>query len=567
MGKNTNFDSELFFKKFTENFHHPIFFLSYFIDQNNMIRYQKIEVLNPEVWFQTFKDKLKKDVLKEMKEEPNLWVHVLLDTVQEKWNRALISLEKKRNLRFYFYFKNDFSSKLLLCCNLSLFDIAVEDKTKVYTAFCVVEDYKNLTLFLRLISKHSLVGIFIYRDTFKYVNLRFCKITGYKKEELYTMPIWEIAHPKIKEQIKEIVQQRLKGKIFSKFYKEAPIITKKQKIKWLQVYANTFYFKNKVYGLGMIIDKTKEKKIINRVKKLKRIYFVFSKLNESLVKNQKNNAEKIFKEILRILIQYLFDFAWVGKVHIQEKDVKPILSVSKKEDYKTYLNGLKISIDPESPFSKGPTGRAFLENKIQFNNNSKKNANVTFWKERLLKFNFNSSTSIPIETPNEKYNINLYSTKENFLKGEIIPLLQKLKLNLESVLYNQYIDEWLNIYSYVLEKANLIFFITDSNNRIIYVNPYTEKFYGYTFEELQNQDPKIFKSDNHSKEFFQKLWNTILQKEIFQEVFINKKKSGDLVYVQQSIIPIINGNKITHFVTIGFDITKRYQAIDEISSP
>ncbi len=557
--KNNNFDSEVLLNKCISNFPYPIFYISYRIYSNGEIDHKEKKILNPQRWFQTFKKYLKKEVIGNVEENPELFLQLVLENDQHKWKTNLFRLTERLNVHFYLWLQGVFfSTKIIFYCNLILITKESEDDFVHYRAIGILEDQTNLSLAFRLSSKFSPVGFFIYRNTFQYVNQKVCKITGFSKEELYKMPVWELVHPKIKQKVKGLESLRLKGRIFKKIYKEAPILTKNQKLKWLQVYANTFYFNNRPYGFGIFIDKTKEKKRLLLIKKLKNIYFAFLNLNESLLKNQKSSVKEIFNDILKILIKHLFDFGWVGHVDLEKKEVKPILSFARKEEYNEYLKDFKISIDIQSPISIGPTGKGFLENKIQINNNTKENLDINLWKEQLLKFHFYSFASIPVETPTKKYNINLYSKKINLINNEIFNLLQKLKLNLETVLYNQYLDEWLQIYSYVLDKANLIFFVTNINNQIIYVNPFTEKFYGYTFEELYLKDPKIFKSDKHPKEFFQKLWNTILQKKNFEGVFINKKKNGELVCVKQNIIPIVKDNKITHFVTIGFDETKNF---------
>ena len=63
-----------------------------------------------------------------------------------------------------------------------------------------------------------------------------------------------------------------------------------------------------------------------------------------------------------------------------------------------------------------------------------------------------------------------------------------------------------------------------------------------------------------TKEFFNNLWKTIINKEIFKGVIVNKKKNGLVYYVDTTIIPILDENKnIDEFIAIRHDITKVYE--------
>lgn len=561
------YHSNEFIKELFKKMPQSLLYFSYSISIDQKIMINSLKILNKERFSTIFENQAQLDFSSSIQEyfekNPENWLNQIIEKDRKKWYKNLIELPHKNytsftlrinNIPFFISKENQKKFTLLIFCHLILLNQNEDSENQLYNALLIIEDINNINYLLQTSIKATPIGFFLYRDTFEFVNESCCKITGYKEEELYKLPVWEFAIPKIRDKVKKIAKDRISGKIFQKTYHELPIITKEGKIKWIQLFSNTVYLKSKPYGLGIFIEKTKEKKIIKKIQYLQKLYLLFLNLNEALLKSK--SFEDSLKEILNILIEsQLFKFIWIGKVDLKSKEVVPILHKELKEEYKNYLENLKISIDPNSPYSKGPTGRAFFTNTIQVNQNSKENPNIEPWKEKLLKFNFLSSATIPIETPKEKYVINLYCSKSNQFKKEILNLFIRLKANLEASLYRHYLDQWLKNYSYILENTDIVFFITDINNKILYTNSYTEKLYGYSFEELYNQDPRIFSSHLHSNYFYQNLWNTILRKEIFTDLFINRKKNGELVYIQQNIIPIVIDGKITHFASLGINLT------------
>jgi PAS domain S-box-containing protein len=100
--------------------------------------------------------------------------------------------------------------------------------------------------------------------------------------------------------------------------------------------------------------------------------------------------------------------------------------------------------------------------------------------------------------------------------------------------------------------------ITNIDGDIEYVNPKFCQLTGYTKEEVIGQNPRILKSENTTREFFEDLWNTILSGNEWHGELQNRKKNGDLYWESASISPLINDHgDITHFIAIKEDITER----------
>jgi PAS domain S-box-containing protein len=118
-------------------------------------------------------------------------------------------------------------------------------------------------------------------------------------------------------------------------------------------------------------------------------------------------------------------------------------------------------------------------------------------------------------------------------------------------------DETLRKLSSAVEQTADAVIITDRGGVIEYVNPAFEQLTGYSLAEALGQTPRILKSGNHDRTFYQKMWRTILKGRVFRAVLDNKKKSGQLFHAEKTITPVHDPDgRITHFVSIDKDVTE-----------
>ena len=138
-------------------------------------------------------------------------------------------------------------------------------------------------------------------------------------------------------------------------------------------------------------------------------------------------------------------------------------------------------------------------------------------------------------------------------------------LVIEDITERKRAEETLKKLSSAVEQTADIVFITDRDGIIEYVNPAFEKFTGYTKQEAIGKTPRILKSGSQSQAQYELLWRTILSGRVYSYVPINKKKSGELFYSEQTITPIKDTHgSITHFVSTNRDITERKRAEEEL---
>jgi PAS domain S-box-containing protein len=99
---------------------------------------------------------------------------------------------------------------------------------------------------------------------------------------------------------------------------------------------------------------------------------------------------------------------------------------------------------------------------------------------------------------------------------------------------------------------------TDVHGNIIYANDKLCEISGYSRSELMGQNHRVINSGTHSRGFFKTLWRTILGGNVWHGEICNKRKTGELYWVNATIVPLRDdyGNP-TMFIAIRTDITER----------
>jgi len=122
----------------------------------------------------------------------------------------------------------------------------------------------------------------------------------------------------------------------------------------------------------------------------------------------------------------------------------------------------------------------------------------------------------------------------------------------------QLAEDSLRKLSCAVEQSADIIFITNSQGIIEYVNPAFEALTGYSRQEVIGQTPAILKSGQQPPALYRELWETIRAGDIYRSILVNRRKNGELYYVDESISPIRDcRGEITHFVSNGRDLTER----------
>ncbi|HDS59839.1 MAG TPA: PAS domain S-box protein [Thermoplasmatales archaeon] len=113
----------------------------------------------------------------------------------------------------------------------------------------------------KLLAESSTSAIFIYQDdVFKYINPALESISGYSRQELMSMSIWDMVHPQDREMVKERGTWRQQGERVEPARYEFRVITRDGTVKWIDFAATSIVYRGRPAALGNAYDITERKK-------------------------------------------------------------------------------------------------------------------------------------------------------------------------------------------------------------------------------------------------------------------------------------------------------------------
>ena len=112
--------------------------------------------------------------------------------------------------------------------------------------------------------------------------------------------------------------------------------------------------------------------------------------------------------------------------------------------------------------------------------------------------------------------------------------------------------------SKIVEDTADAVMVTDSTGNIEYVNAAFEQMTGFSRSEVLGKNPRLLKSGQQDRSFYEGLWQGLLRGEVFRETITDRRKNGELYLSSQTITPLKSPDgTISHLVSIARDVTER----------
>lgn len=169
------------------------------------------------------------------------------------------------------------------------------------------------------------------------------------------------------------------------------------------------------------------------------------------------------------------------------------------------------------------------------------------------------------------YDINDYRTKTELTTQKLFTTVISSLRTYDSLLATERSQQALNSSLAKIKDLQLaldqhaLVSITDQDGKIIHVNERFCQTTQFTQEELMGRDHRLINSGFHAKEYFEDMWQNILQGRTWKGEIRNRAKEGGIFWCDTTIVPCMTDDgKPYQFVSIRNDITERKQAEEKL---
>ena len=139
----------------------------------------------------------------------------------------------------------------------------------------------------------------------------------------------------------------------------------------------------------------------------------------------------------------------------------------------------------------------------------------------------------------------------------------------QDVTARKQLEEKQNLAASVFSHAREGIFITDANGIIIDANEAFIDVTGYRREEVIGYNPRVFKSNEQSQEFFSRMWTSLTSLGYWHGEIWNNRKNGEIYPILMTISAVYDNNShLKNYVALFSDISllkKNQQQLEQIA--
>ncbi|MCD2449347.1 EAL domain-containing protein [Methylicorpusculum oleiharenae] len=118
----------------------------------------------------------------------------------------------------------------------------------------------------------------------------------------------------------------------------------------------------------------------------------------------------------------------------------------------------------------------------------------------------------------------------------------------------------------VFDNALDAILITDTDNNIVSANNAFYRITGYSSSEVMGRNPRLLQSGRHGPDFYQEVWQSLLEQGRWQGEVWNRRKNGEIYTEWLSISTVKDGGgRIVNYIGIFSDITEAKADSDYIA--
>jgi diguanylate cyclase (GGDEF)-like protein len=175
---------------------------------------------------------------------------------------------------------------------------------------------------------------------------------------------------------------------------------------------------------------------LQRIAQLNRVYSMLSGINGAILRIRERDV--LLTEACRIAVELgRFRLAWIGLLDADGQTLRPLTVAGPA---KTYVDDIRISLDPNRPEGQGPTAVALREGRYFVCNDIENDARMAAWREKARAAGLGASAAFPLRMEGRVIGtLNLYAAEPGFFDDQEIRLLEELAA--DTSLGLEYIDK------------------------------------------------------------------------------------------------------------------------------
>lgn len=322
---------------------------------------------------------------------------------------------------------------------------------------------------------------------FKRVNPAFAQLMNCAEDELIARPFIDFVHPDDREATRREMELQVAERPTLQF--ENRYVRADGSV--LDLAWVAYFDKTEGVTYATARDVTASKLSEARIRRLTQLYAALSHCNSAIVRC--TSRRELFAKVCQVVVDDGgMALAWMGTV---DEATGSVVSAAQYGSGQPYLDGIEISVRPESPYGHGPTGRAIRENQPVWLERFMENPATAKWHERAAPYGWKSSAALPISCAGKVVGaLTFYSQELVEFDAEVRALLLEMAADVSHALdvfdskeraqkYQETLLEAEHRFRCLVEQSLAGAYIVQ-NGRFVYVNPRCAELLGY-------QDPTL----------------------------------------------------------------------------
>jgi PAS domain S-box-containing protein len=257
---------------------------------------------------------------------------------------------------------------------------------------------------------------------FGFVNPKFCKMTGYSKEEATNLNYSKSIHPDDLDMVTKRFGKAMSKEVMPRSY-EFRMLTKSREVLYVEVNTTPLKREEKVVGIQAIVrDITERRQAEQALHKLTNELTALYEASQVFL--GQIEVETTLKNICRLAVEHFgLKIAWVGLIFKGDFIVHPVSAYGLEEDH---LRSIRITWD-DSPTGRGPIGTAIRTARAIATNRIETDPANAPWREAALTHGYRSSAALPLCYGDEVLGVlNVYSAEPECFTEDRLQVLQSL---------------------------------------------------------------------------------------------------------------------------------------------